>query len=302
MVGCAGQNASTVTSVTNQRPVAYHSVDVDGLSIFYRESGPKDGPVLLLLHGFPSSSRMFEPLLSRLTDRFHLIAPDLPGFGNSDWPDPVSFDYTFDHMSAVMNGFTEKIGLSKYNLYMQDYGADVGMRMILSHPDRLQGLIIQNAALHTDALGPLWNPRRAFWADRTGHEAELRANFLSLDATRQRHLGTDPDIGRYDPDVWNDEYRFLNDPRQGNIQTNLFYDYRTNVASYATWDTWLREHHPRTMVLWGKYDPSFLIDETDAIKRDLPDAQIHIVDGGHFALDTAPDEMADHIRTFMTAR
>jgi pimeloyl-ACP methyl ester carboxylesterase len=291
---------SATTPTADQRPVAYRTADVGGLSIFYREAGPSDGPVLLLLHGFPSSSRMFDPLFARLSDRFHLIAPDFPGFGHSDWPDPATFDYTFDHIATVIGQFTAKLGLSKYHLYFQDYGADVGMRMVVAHPERLQSLIIQNAALHPDALGPLWDTRRAFWADRAAHEAQLRANFLSFEATRQRHVGTDPKVERYDPDLWSDEYRFLADPKQGNVQLDPFYDYRSNVASYPVWDAWLRDHRPKTKVLWGKYDPSFLIAETDAVKRDVPNAEVHIVDGGHFALDTGADEIAHQVREFLT--
>jgi pimeloyl-ACP methyl ester carboxylesterase len=299
VMACCSTNGSAAAA-PGHRPVAYRTVEVDGLSIFYREAGPSDGPVLLLLHGFPSSSRMFDPLFDRLSDRFHLIAPDFPGFGHSDWPDPSTFDYTFDHIASVVDHFTETIGLTKYHLYVQDYGADVGMRLVVSHPERLQSLVIQNAALHPDALGPLWDTRRAFWADRAAHEAQLRANFLSIEATRQRHVGTDPDPGRYDPDLWTDEFRFLTAPEQGDIQINLFYDYRTNVALYPAWGAWLREHRPRTMVLWGKYDPSFLINETDAVGRDVPDAEVHIVDGGHFALDTAADEMTEHLRRFLS--
>ncbi len=273
---------------------------MDGVPIFYREAGPEAAPVLLLLHGFPSSSRMFEPLLTRLSDGFRLIAPDLPGFGHSGWPNPDVFAYTFAHLAAVVEHFTDALGLVQYHLYVQDYGAPVGMRLAVAQPDRLKSLIIQNAALHEDALGPLWDVRRAFWADRAAREASLRVNFFSLEATRQRHLGTDRDVERYDPDLWMDEYRFLSDPEQADIQMDLFYDYRTNVASYDAWSAWLREHQPHTLVLWGGYDPSFLIAETDALRRDVPRAEIHVVDGGHFALDTAADEMADHLRNFLS--
>lgn len=211
-------------------PVVYRTATVDGVSIFYREAGPADGPTLLLLQGFPSSSRMFNPLQGTLSDRYHLIAPDLPGFGHSDWPSASTFGYTFDHLSALIDHFTEQQGLSKYYLYVQDYGADIGMRLAIAHPDRLQSLVIQNAALHADALGPLWDVRRAFWADRPAHEAQLRANFTSLEATRQRHVGSDPNVARYDPDSWTDQYRFLIDPAQRDIQLDLFFGYRTDVA------------------------------------------------------------------------
>ena len=172
--------------------IHYQSVKVDGLTIFYREAGPPNAQTILLLHGFPSSSRMYDPLLQRLSDKYHLIAPDYPGFGHSDAPDPARFAYTFDHLAAIINLFVETKGIRHYTLYLQDYGGPVGLRLALAHPERVQSLIVQNAVAHEDGLGPLWAPRRAFWANRQAHEAALRANFLSLDATRQRHTGSDP--------------------------------------------------------------------------------------------------------------
>src|ERR1700689_5625093 len=182
--------------------VFYRTVKVDGLSIFYREAGPKDAPTILLLHGLPSSSRMFEPLFARLSDRYHLVAPDYPGFGHSDWPAPNKFAYTFDHCAEVMNRFTEALGLSRYTPYMQDYGGPVGFRMALAHPDRIEGLIVQNAVAHNEGLGALWEPGRGFWGARAANETTLRANLLSLAATRTRHVGSDPNVQRYDPDLW----------------------------------------------------------------------------------------------------
>ena len=167
-----------------QQNTAYRSVQVDGPSIFYREAGPKDAPPILLLHGLPSSSRMFEPLFARLSDRFHLIAPDYPGFGHSDAPDPKQFAYTFDHIATIMERFTEKIGLTHYTLYMQDYGGPVGFRMILAHPERVDALIVQDAVAHDTGLGANWKTRRAYWADRAANEAALRKNLLSLETTR----------------------------------------------------------------------------------------------------------------------
>ena len=284
-----------------QHPTFYRTTEIDGLSVFYREAGPKDAPTLLLLHGLPSSSRMFEPLFARLSDRYHLVAPDYPGFGHSDWPDPKKFAYTFDRYADIMTGFTEALGLSRYTLYMQDYGGPVGFRMTLAHPDRVEALIVQNAVAHNEGLGALWEPRRAFWADRVANENTLRENLLSLQAARTRHVGTDPNVERYDPDLWSDEFAFLSQLVQADIQSDLFYDYRTNVEVYPKWQAWLRENQPRLLVIWGKYDPSFDLSEPEAYRRDVPDAQVHVLDAGHFALDTAADEIAALIRGFVVS-
>jgi pimeloyl-ACP methyl ester carboxylesterase len=219
-------------------------IDVDGLCIFYREVGPRDAPTVLLLHGFPSSSRMYEPLLSRLGDRYHLVAPDYPGFGHSDAPSPAEFSYTFDRLAAVTDRFTQVLGLERYVLFMQDYGGPVGFRLASAHPGCVQAMIVQNAVAHEAGLGPLWETRRAYWADRAANEAQLRANLMSLDAAPQRHVGTSPYPERYDPDLWTDEFAFLSRPGQEQIQSDLFYDYRTNVASYPQWQAWLRRHRP----------------------------------------------------------
>jgi pimeloyl-ACP methyl ester carboxylesterase len=280
-------------------PTFYRTIQIDGLSIFYREAGPKDAPTLLLLHGLPSSSRMFEPLFARLSGRYHLIAPDYPGFGHSDWPPVTEFAYTFDHFAIIMNHFTEALGLSRYTLYMQDYGGPVGFRMALAHPDRVEALIVQNAVAHNEGLGALWKPRRAFWADRAANEATLRKNLLSLPAARTRHVGSDPNVERYDPDLWTDEFAFLSQPGQAEIQSDMFYDYRTNVDAYPKWRDWMRHRQPRLLVLWGKHDPSFDISEPEAYRRDVPEAEVHILDAGHFALDTAANEIAALIRNFL---
>jgi pimeloyl-ACP methyl ester carboxylesterase len=277
----------------------YRTIKIDGLSIFYREAGPKDAPVILLLHGLPSSSRMFEPLLTRLADSYHLIAPDYPGFGHSDAPPPSQFQYTFDHIATVMDHFTVALSLTKYTLYMQDYGGPVGFRMALAHPDRVEALIVQDAVAHNEGLGVNWKSRRAFWADRAAHEAALRTNLLSMDATRTRHVGNDPNPQKYDPDLWTDEFAFLNKPGEVDIQSDLFYDYRTNVDAYPKWQAWMQKTQPRLLVLWGKYDLSFDLSEPEAYRRDVPTAQVHVLDAGHFALDTAADPIADLVRRFM---
>jgi pimeloyl-ACP methyl ester carboxylesterase len=284
-----------------QRPTFYRTIQVEGLSIFYREAGPKDAPTILLLHGLPSSSRMFEPLFARLSDRYHLVAPDYPGFGHSDWPDPKKFAYTFDHCAEIMNHFTEMLGLSRYTLYMQDYGGPVGFRMALAHPDRIEALIVQDAVSHNEGLGANWATRRAFWADRPAHEEALRQNLLSLATTKTRHIGDDPKIELYDPDLWNDEYAFLNAPGQAQIQSDLFYDYRTNVDAYPKWQAWLQKTQPRLLVIWGKHDLSFDLGEPERYRKDVPNAEVHVLDAGHFALDTAADEIAALVRAFVTS-
>jgi pimeloyl-ACP methyl ester carboxylesterase len=277
----------------------YQQADVDGLSVFYREAGPPDKPAILLLHGFPSSSRQWEPRLTRLADEFHLVAPDYPGFGHSDAPDPAGFGYRFDHLASITGRFTEQLGLDRYILLVQDYGGPVGFRLATAHPERVQAIIVQNAVAHEDGLGPLWETRRAFWADRTAHEAALRENFFSPAATRLRHVGSSPVPQTYDPDLWTDELAFLGRPDQTDIQVDLSYDYRTNVASYPAWQQWLRAHRPPLLVLWGRYDSSFETAEAEAYRRDVPDAEVHILQAGHFALDEQPDQVAELSRRFL---
>ena len=280
-------------------PTSYRTARVDGLSIFYREAGPGDAPTLLLLHGIPTSSRMFEPLFARLSGQYHLVAPDYPGYGHSDWPNPATFAYTFDHVAEIMNHFTEALGISRYTLYMHDYGGPVGFRMALAHPDRVEALIVQDAVAHNEGLGANWKARRAFWADRAANESALRANLLSLATTRTRHVGDDPNVEGYDPDLWTDEFAFLNQSGQAAIQSDLFYDYRTNVDAYLKWQAWMRETQPRLLVIWGRHDLSFDPGEPERYRKDVPNARVHVLDAGHFALDTKADEIAALVGEFM---
>jgi pimeloyl-ACP methyl ester carboxylesterase len=285
-----------------EQQVFYRTVKVAGLSIFYREAGPGNASTILLLHGLPSSSRMFQPLLTRLADNYHLIAPDYPGYGHSDWPDPSQFAYTFDHIAAVMNEFAQTLGLSRYTLYMQDYGGPVGFRMAMANPERVEALIVQDAVAHNEGLGANWATRRAFWADRPAYEEALRKNLLSLATTKTRHVGDDPNIELYDPDLWNDEYAFLNAPGQAQIQSDLFYDYRTNVDAYPKWQTWLQKTQPKLLVIWGKHDLSFDPGEPERYRRDVPDASVHVLDAGHFALDTKANKIAALVAGFMNTQ
>jgi pimeloyl-ACP methyl ester carboxylesterase len=267
--------------------------------VFYREAGPADAPTVLLLHGFPSSSRMWETLLPLLADKYHLVAPDYPGFCNSSAPSPSAFEYTFDNLALVMNELTTRLGIATYVLFMQDYGGPVGFRMALAHPERVRAIIVQNAVAHAQGLSPLWDARRKYWADPVHELESLKANFTSLEATRQRHLGSSPHPGRYNPDSWTDEYAFLTRPGEPEIQATLFLDYRTNVASYPLWQKWLRDLQPPTLVVWGKYDPSFTVAGATAYADDVPKAEVHILEAGHFGLDEANDEIALLVRNFL---
>ena len=285
---------------TGQERVFYKTVQVNGLNIFYREAGPANGPVILLLHGVPTSSRMYQPMLeSSLSRTYRLIAPDFPGFGHSSWPSPKEFSYTFDNLAQVMEDFAGALKLSRYSLFLHDYGGPVGLRMAVAHPEKIQAIIIQNAVSHEEGLSPLWAARRAFWQDRASHEAAFRKSFLSLETTRNRHLGASPHPERIDPDTWTDEFYFLNQPGQADIQTDLFFDYQNNLKAYPTWQKWLRDHQPSMLVLWGRYDPSFLVAGAEAYRKDVPGAEVHILDAGHFALDEQADEVIRLTAAFM---
>lgn len=294
----AGHAAQATPMESTSATTTYYRVTVDGVGVFYREVGPKDEPTIVLLHGFPSSSREFDTLIPLLATRYHLIAPDFPGFGQSDAPPPSSYAYTFDNLAKTTNDLLEQLKINKYSFYLHDYGGPIGFRIILAHPQRLQALIIQNANAYNEGLGAKWAGIAQYWADPKAHPEVFDA-FVSLVATEQRHtLGTShPD--RYNPDTWTDEYAHLSLPGQREIQANLLYDYWTNVASYPAWQEWLRGHRPPTLVLWGRNDPSFIAPGGEAFKRDLPDAEIHLLDAGHFALDEKNDEIANFILEFL---
>jgi len=301
-IACLALVMNTIHAFSQDR-VLYKTVQVDDLNIFYREAGPTNGPVILLLHGVPTSSRMYQPMLeSTLSDKYRLIAPDFPGFGHSSWPSPKEFSYTFDHLEQVTEKFAGALNLNRYTLYLHDYGGPVGMRMAVAHPEKVEAIIIQNAVSHEEGLSSLWAARRAFWNDRASHEAAFRKSFLSLETTRNRHLGTSPHPQRIDPDTWTDEYYFLNQPGQADIQIDLFFDYQNNLKAYPAWQKWLREHQPPMLILWGRYDPSFIVPGAEAYKMDVPAAEVHILDAGHFALDEQAPEVISLTENFMQKR
>jgi len=296
-----GAGTEMLISPSASSTLTYRFVTIDGINIFYREAGPHDGPTLLLLHGYPSSSRMFDTLLPLLADRYRLIAPDYPGFGQSDAPSPESFSYTFDNIATVMEKFTNALELNTYAVYMQDYGGPIGFRLALAHPERVKAIVVQNAVASEEGLGPAWDIRKAYWKDRAAYENKVIPCFVSLAGARERHMGSTPRPERYNPDTWLDEFAQLSRPGQFKIQADLFWSYQTNVASYPIWQDWLRRHRPPVLVLWGKYDPSFAVHGASIYRECVPDAEVHILDAGHFALDECLDEIAGLIRNFFDA-
>ncbi|WP_374584971.1 alpha/beta fold hydrolase [Pseudoduganella sp.] len=288
----AAASLALASAAASAAPVAYRSIAVDGVKIAYREAGDASKPTVLLLHGVPSSSRMYDGLLRKLGDRYHLVAPDYPGFGNSDAPAPANFAYTFDNLASTMHKFTDAVGVRSYVLLMQDYGAPVGMRMALKRPQAVQALVFQNGNVYEDGLGAMWARRKPFWQDRAAHEKDVIAVHQSVAATRARHIGSDPDVEAYDPDLWMDEYAYLNRPGQARTQAELIFDYQHNLAAYAEWQAWLKQRQLPTLVVWGKHDLAFTVPGAHAFKRDNPAAQVHVLDGGHFVMDTKLEEVA----------
>ena len=292
------QDAPAQTMPSTSATTTYHRTQVDGVGIFYREAGPKDAPTIVLLHGFPSSSRMFEPLIPLLASRYHLIAPDYPGFGQSDAPPPSRYTYTFDHLAETTSALLEQLGINRYVLYLQDYGGPVGFRIMTAHPDRVRALVIQNANAYREGLGAKWTGIAQYWADPNSRPEQVDA-FTSLEGAKLRHIANSPNPERYNPDTWTDEYAMLSRPGEREIQADLLFDYQTNVASYPAWQAWLHEHKPPTLVVWGRYDPSFIAPGAEAYKHDVPDAEVHLLDAGHFALDEKVDEIARLMIAFL---
>lgn len=280
--------------------ILYKTVIIDEYTLFYREGGDKNKRTLLFLHGFPSSSRMWQPLLEYLSDDYHVIAPDYIGFGHSSHPAADKFEYTFDNLANYVEKFIDELSLDKFVLIQQDYGGPIGMRIAERNSEKIEAIIVQNAVSHIEGLSPLWDARKAFWADKEKYYDAVKVNFISFEATRQRHIGNTPIPERIDPDTYTDEYLFLNMPGMPDIQLNLFHDYQNNVKAYPRWQEWMKQHQPKMLVIWGKYDPSFTVEGAWKYKEDVPKAEIHIVEGGHFALDEAADEIKNLIRNFLS--
>lgn len=280
--------------------VSYHTVKVQGLDIFYREAGPADAPVVLLLHGFPTSSFMFRNLIPQLATRYHVIAPDYPGFGQSSQPDAATFHYTFDHLYSVVDEFTQTLKLSKFTIYVQDYGAPIGYRIASNHPERITGIIAQNGNAYVEGLpDAFWKPVKDYWAARTPENRAKLEGVLTLETTKWQYLNGVKDPSTVSPDTWTLDYAGLSRPGNKDIQLDLFLDYGSNPPLYPKWQDYFRTHQPPTLIVWGKNDAIFPAAGAEAYKKDLKDIDFHLIDSGHFALEDRTNEIGGLILNFL---
>ena len=282
----------------NTTKVLYKTAVVQGLSVFYREAGYSGNPKILLLHGFPASSHQYRNLISALSDRFHIIAPDYPGFGSSDMPSPDKFDYTFERLSEIVEGFLKQIGFTHFGLYMQDYGGPVGFRIISLHSDWLEWLIIQNANAYEVGFTGAWDGLKSLWKNRTPETEKPLYGFLQLGVIKQIYLHGHKNPELISPDNWDIDYRFMERPNAQRVQMDLFYDYRTNVTLYPKWQQFLRKHQPKTLILWGQNDIFFTLGGGEAYLKDVPDAEIYRLDSGHFVVEDCLEEIVTSIQRF----
>ena len=280
--------------------ISYRTVEVDGVKVFYRECLNPGAPKLLLLHGFPTSSHMFLNLIPLLGDRFHVVAPDLPGFGRSDMPARDKFAYTFDNVAQVIDRFTEVIGFDRFAVYIFDYGAPTGLRLALRHPERIAAIISQNGNAYEEGLSEGWNPIRAYWQEPSAANRKALRTFLAPETTVWQYTHGVADTTRVSPDGYSLDNYYLTRPSADEVQLDLFGDYKTNVALYPKFQSYFREHKPPLLAVWGKNDPFFLPPGAEAFKRDIPSAEVRFLDTGHFALETHCDEIASAIRGFLS--
>jgi pimeloyl-ACP methyl ester carboxylesterase len=298
--GAMAAPAQQITmSSTAPATVHYRTATIEGVKMAYREAGPADGPVVLLLHGFPTSSHMFRNLIPLLADRYHVIAPDYPGFGESDAPDHKQFTYSFGHYADMVDALMGQIGAERYAMYVMDYGAPVGYRLALKHPERVSGLIVQNGNAYDEGLGAFWDPIKTYWKSGSAKDREAQAWLVTPKATKFQYTDGVSDVSRISPDNWVHDQALLDRPGNKDIQLDLFYDYRTNVPLYPQFQQFFRDRKPPTLIVWGKNDTIFPEPGAHPYLRDLPEAELHILDTGHFALEDKLDEMGPLIRDFL---
>lgn len=290
-------------SVLKDSPAMHYRItNVDGVDIFYREAGPRDAPVIVLLHGFPASSHMFRNLMPALSDRYRVIAPDYPGFGHSGSPDRKQFNYTFARFADLMDGLLNQLGAKRYALYVQDYGAPVGYRLALKRPEAITALVVQNGNAYEEGLREFWKPIKAYWADGAKENREALRAGLTPAATRSQYLDGVRDVSRVSPDTWVIDQALLDRPGIDELMLDLFKDYGTNVALYPRFQAFFRERRPPLLLVWGKNDVIFPADGARPYLRDVPDAELHLLDTGHFALEEKGDEIAALMRDFLARK
>lgn len=282
--------------------ISYRFANVDGLNVFYREAGAVGAPKLLLLHGFPSSSHMFRDLIPLLADHFHIVAPDLPGFGRTDMPSRNDFNYTFDNMANVIDRFTDVVGFDRYAMYVFDYGAPTGFRLAVKRPDRISAIISQNGNAYEEGLSEGWTPIQAYWRDPSEENRAALRSLLTPETTLWQYTHGVSDATEVSPDGYTLDDFYLARPDADEIQLDIFGDYKSNVALYPTFQAYFRTHQPPFLAVWGKNDPFFLPAGATAFKRDIPDADIRFFDTGHFALETHAEEIATAIQSFLASR
>lgn len=280
----------------------YQTINIDELDIFYREAGSRSNPTILLLHGFPTSSHMFRNLIPALSDRFHLIAPDYPGYGHSSMPMVDQFDYSFDHLADIVDKFIHAVGLTRYSLYVMDYGAPIGFRVAVKHPERVEALIVQNGNAYDEGLREFWEPLKAYWQDQSTENADKLRSLLTLDATKSQYTNGVRNAEAISPDNWTVDQHFLDRPGNDEIQLALFYNYRTNPPLYSQWQEYFRKHQPPTLIAWGKNDYIFPVEGAYAYQQDLRDVEFHLLDTGHFALEEEGEMIVRYIDQFLTQR
>jgi pimeloyl-ACP methyl ester carboxylesterase len=292
--------ASSAAAPARSYPVTHHrTVKIDGVNIFYREAGPAKAPAVVLLHGFPTSSHMFRNLIPALADRYNVVAPDYPGYGQSDAPDRSSFAYTFDRFGELVDRLLDQLGVTSYAMYVMDYGAPVGWRLALKHPDRITGLIVQNGNAYEEGLKAFWDPIKKYWKDNAAESRNALRNLFTLETTKFQYTAGVSDTSRISPDNWTHDQPFLDRPGNNEIQLDIFYDYRTNLPLYPKVQEWFRQRQPPTLIVWGKNDVIFPADGAHPYKRDLTDVEFHLLDTGHFVLEDKADEVIPLIRDFL---
>jgi pimeloyl-ACP methyl ester carboxylesterase len=288
---------SAMASMSTQ--VRYHTARTSGLDIFYRDAGPADAPAILLLHGFPTSSNMFRQLIPRLATSYRLIAPDLPGYGYSSMPDRQHYAYTFENAASIVDQLLEWLNIGTYSMYVMDYGAPVGYRLALMHPERVDRLVVQNGGAYEEGLLKFWDPIKMFWREPTREHRNALSFMLDAETTRWQYENGVHDVTLLDPSTWTLDQALLDRRGNAEIQLDMLYDYRTNVMLYPAFQEFFRQYQPPTQILWGKNDFIFPVAGAEAYRQDLPDAEIHLLDTGHFALETHLDEIADRIQRFI---